>query len=340
MGRIQSVDVYRVFAIVAVICLHTAAYDGPHAVGRDMDGATFLVNASRFAVPMFFVLAGYFLGRYAAPDVMRASIRTSKRMLLIFLVWSCVYLAVAGVRFSLDNGVAGTVKQLYWTLLEPRTVLLALLEGPKVHLWFLPAFISIVLIAGVLVARGLDTLLLPLGAVLFGLALAGGPYAPVFDLESPINTRNGPFFGMIFFATGFLLQRMGQHPAWLPLGMTLTLAGFALQLAEVQWLHGRWGTSMSQDFVAGTYLFGVGVALVALSNPRLLQLPMVASAGELVLGIYASHYLFIDLMRPLDNDYHGIFAWDLAYVAGVFVLAACATYVLWRYPTTRRFVAP
>ena len=130
MGRLQGVEVFRVLAIIAVICLHTAVYDGPLAVGRQMDGPTLLVNASRFAVPMFFVLAGYFWGRNTPADAMGASIKTSKRILLIFIGWSCVYLAVAGIRSTLDNGVAGAVKQLYWALSAPRTVLLALL-GPR-----------------------------------------------------------------------------------------------------------------------------------------------------------------------------------------------------------------
>ena len=58
--RIQSVDVFRVLAIAAVIALHTAPHTGPDAVGLRVDVRTVFDQLERFAVPLFFMLSGYF----------------------------------------------------------------------------------------------------------------------------------------------------------------------------------------------------------------------------------------------------------------------------------------
>ncbi len=64
MERIESVDVFRLIAIVAVIAIHTSPF---HV---DVDGeneaymyADMIINQlSRFAVPFFYVTSGYFWG--------------------------------------------------------------------------------------------------------------------------------------------------------------------------------------------------------------------------------------------------------------------------------------
>ena len=58
--RIRSVDVFRVLAIAAVIALHTAPHAGPDAVGSRFDARTVWDQLERFAVPLFFMLSGYF----------------------------------------------------------------------------------------------------------------------------------------------------------------------------------------------------------------------------------------------------------------------------------------
>jgi surface polysaccharide O-acyltransferase-like enzyme len=96
---------------------------------------------------------------------------------------------------------------------------------------------------------------------------------------------------------------------------------------------------MSQDYVVGTYFLGLGVTLVALSNARPLRMPALASVGPLVLGIYACHFLYVDLLRPLDDAYHGEPLWAGSYVALVFMLSLVTAAALSRLSMTRRFVS-
>jgi surface polysaccharide O-acyltransferase-like enzyme len=64
----------------------------------------------------------------------------------------------------------------------------------------------------------------------------------------------------------------------------------------------------------------------------------VAAIGPLVLGIYASHYLFIDLLYPLDGLLRGYPGWRVAYVALVFACALALSTLLARHAWTRRLV--
>src|SRR5690349_5639035 len=89
MSRIQTVDVFRVLAILAVIALHLARHDGPGAVGTAFDPATFMNLVERFAVPMFFILSGYFWAEKcrARLDYWGCSLALGRRVLLLFAAW-------------------------------------------------------------------------------------------------------------------------------------------------------------------------------------------------------------------------------------------------------------
>lgn len=344
MNRIRSVDTFRVLAIVAVIALHTARYAGPDAVGVNLDTATLLNQLERFAVPLFFVFSGYFWAQKCQlpRDHWVRSLQVGRRVLLIYLVWALVYLAVAALGLLWTQGPGALLPQLVHARRSGRLGLAhVFLEGGTIHLWFLPALACALLASGVLLAFGLRRLLALLAIVLFAIGLAGGPYAHTpIGFHARFNLRDGPFFSLIFFVTGAALARRRLPSSPWP-GLVLALAGLALQVLEVSWLHRRWGANLVQDYVAATWLYGLGIGMLALSDAPPLRAPGLAALGPLVLGVYASHYLFVDLLRPLDEAWHGQpwgAAWAVAYVALVFAGALGLTWLLARWPLTRRFV--
>jgi surface polysaccharide O-acyltransferase-like enzyme len=329
--RIQSVDVFRVLAIAAVIALHTAPHTGPDAVGLRVDARTVLDQLERFAVPLFFMLSGYFwAGRCRdRAACWTAGAALARRVLVLFAAWSVIYflIAVAAV------GWQGATRPL------PGLPTL-LLQGTKVHLWFLPALALAALVSGALLARGWERTLVVLAVALYAIGLAGKAYAdtPV-GFHTHVNIRNGLCFSLIMFVTGIRLRRVGPRPSWRALGPALALGGLALQLAEVAWLHARWGTNMAQDFVIGTYFYGLGMTMLALADPAPLRCPRLAGLGPLVLGIYASHFLFVDLLARPDSPLRAVPGWDIIVVALVFALSLALTGLLWRFAPTRRLVA-
>lgn len=344
MERIRSVDTFRVLAILAVIALHTARYAGADAVGARLDAATMLNQLERFAVPLFFIFSGYFWAQKCVGpgDHWRRSLQVGRRVLLIYLVWALAYLVVAALPALWAQGPAGPLAQLVHARRTGRLGLARVfLEGGTIHLWFLPALACALLAGGALLALRMRKTLALLAVVLFAIGLAGGPYAhtPV-GFHARFNLRDGPFFSLIFFVTGAWLQRRRLPASPWP-GLGLALAGLVLQVLEVHWLHARWGANYVQDYVASTWLYGLGVGMLALSDTPRLRAPALASLGPLVLGVYASHYLFVDLLRPLDEALHaGAWgaAWSVAYVMLVFAGALGLTWLLARFAPTRRFV--
>jgi len=329
--RIQSVDVFRVLAIAAVIALHTAPHTGPDAVGLRFDVRTVCDQLERFAVPLFFMLSGYFwAGRCQDPAACwAAGLALARRVLVLFVAWSVIY-------FLITDATVG-----WQAATRPLPGLpTLLLQGTKVHLWFLPALALAALVSGALLARGRERTLFLLAIALYAAGLAGKAYADTpIGFHTHVNMRNGPCFSLIMFATGIRLRHLGPQPAWRRLGPALALGGLALQVAEVAWLHARWGTNMAQDFVLGTYFYGLGVTMLALSDPAPLRVPRLAGLGPLVLGIYASHFLFVDLLARPDSPLRAIPGWDIIVVALVFALSLALTGLLWRFAPTRRLVA-
>jgi surface polysaccharide O-acyltransferase-like enzyme len=341
MPRLQAVDAFRVLAILAVIALHTARHEGPGAVGTAFDAATFLNQVERFAVPLFFMLSGYFwsLKCDGRADYLRCSLSLARRVLLLFVVWCAVYFLAAEAGAIRQLGVPGAVA--LWTARLGGMhggYATMLLQGAKVHLWFLPALACAALISGILLARGHTRLLYALAIVLYLVGLAGKAYAGTpLGFHTAFNLRNGPFFSLLMFATGHALRRAGPRPSWAAAGALLALAGLLLQMMEVGWLHHRFGASMEQDFAIGTWPFGLGMSMVALSDLRWARLPALAALGPLVLGIYASHYLFVDglhAVRGIDAGPAG----GLRYVLLVFLLSVGLTWTLSRIPVARRAV--
>lgn len=339
-ARIQSVDVFRVLAIAAVIALHTAPHTGPAAVGLRVDARTLFDQLERFAVPLFFVLSGYFwAGRCRdAAACWTAGVALARRVYTLFVLWSAIYflivaLAAAGPAGSLAAGLRTAARPLS----SPSTLLL---QGAEVHLWFLPALALAALVSGALLARGLERTLVVLALALYAVGLAGKAYADTpFGFHTHFNLRNGLSFSLILFVSGVILQRLRPRPAWRRIGPALALGGFALQLAEVAWLHQHWGANMAQDFVIGTYFYGLGVAMLALSDPPSLRVPRLAGLGPLVLGIYASHFLFVDLLAGPDAPLRALPGWDVIVVAAIFALSLALTGLLARFPITRPLVA-
>lgn len=342
MTRLYSVELARVLGMLAVIALHVAQQADPGGFGQRLDLATVFDQLERFAVPMFFTLSGYFwAARCRSTDAYWPQARAlARRLLLLFLCWCLVYglgavLAAAVRQHSLAQGLMAVAARHS----GPLTLLL---QGTKVHLWFLPALACAALLSGACLAARRWRLLLLLAALLFLVGLAGKAYAPLLGWAPRFNFRNGPFFSLAPFVLGILLRRHRPSPEWLARGTMLAALGLALQLAEVLWLQRRWGVGMVQDYVCGTLLYGLGAAMMALSGSSsdsgAARLRPLAAIGPLVLGIYLSHYLFIDLLHPLGAILDRRPGGQAAYVALVFACALPFTMLLAHWPPTRRLV--
>lgn len=343
MSRLQSVDVLRVVAIISVIIIHTDPFEVQSSpIGNELDFATVINQLARFSVPFFFILSGYFWAQKCTGehDVYRPSTKMAKRIAFLFLAWSLVYLLPTNIIDAFASGMLGPIKQIYWNVSNVLSRPVdTLMQGSKSHLWFLMGLLCSLGISALLLRYKHERLLAMLAVALYLIGLAGKAYSDTpLGFHVGFNFRNGPFFSLIFFVSGYFLYRRAPSSRWLPVGLLLAALGGFLHFTELRMLKAQWGTSMSQDYVIGTYFLGLGVAMMALSNSRYLHFSRAASIGPLVLGIYASHLIFVDMLKPLDRQFSGNWAWSAVYVVAVFVLSYLLVRLMAKSDFTRKLV--
>jgi len=340
-GRIESIDAMRVLAMLAVIQIHTPWYSKVNVTR--LDAATIADQLARFAVPFFFVISGYLWASRSAAigDYWPRAVATGKRVMIIFFFWSLIYAIGPSLyvirQHGLDSLLASMMKVI--SPFDAVKLITLILEGTKNHLWFLPALATAALISGALLAKRREVALLVLSICLFVVGLAGGAYSDTpYGFTSDFNFRNGPFFSVIMFSSGYAIHRYGQGLALLPIGLGMAIGGFLLQLSETTWLYRQWGTPLLHDYTVGTYFFGVGMSMISLSNTRYLRVKALASIGPLILGVYTSHYYFVEHVRWLERIIETPYLRGPAYLAVVFLLALGTSFMLAQWRGTRQFV--
>ncbi|RYZ94923.1 MAG: hypothetical protein EOO68_19420 [Moraxellaceae bacterium] len=165
MDRIESVDVFRLIAIIAVICLHTSPFYGPTFSNNHLYEylAIIIDQTARFAVPFFFVISGYFWGVKvrAGSDPLVSANKMGKKILLIFLFWSFIYLLPYNILSVFKFGIFGPIKIAYWNILGLLEAPLSIFfQGTKMHLWFLVALLCALYISAVFIKYKAPILLL------------------------------------------------------------------------------------------------------------------------------------------------------------------------------------
>jgi surface polysaccharide O-acyltransferase-like enzyme len=338
VARVQNIDVFRVIAILAVILLHATPFENPATpVGFALDLATILNQLARFAVPYFLLISGYLLGHKAqnGPDILHYVLKLFRRLILALIVWSAIYLLpfdYTSHHSSIAAGIISGGGRGHDEALDlQRKVLIGMFQGTRVHLWFLISLLWCSGITTAFILTGRIRWLVVLSVALYAFGLLAKAYSGTpLGLNIEFDTRNGPFFGLIFFTTGYLLSFRTPNERWLLKGILLLLLGYSLHFIEIGLLHYWFGTSLVQDYVGGTYLIGVGAGMIALSGKRIPGLHIVGPLGQYVFGIYLCHYIFIDLLRGIDPAGASIL-WQIIHVPLVFFLSLILVIALSRF---------
>ncbi|MBW8189621.1 acyltransferase [Neiella marina] len=342
--RIDSVDTVRLLAITGIIAIHSGPFrnHGFEATDEYQLGGVLFNQLARFAVPFFFIISGYFFGykvRTGANHFDIAS-KTCKRIISLYLIWSLIYLLPYNVSSLFIDGSDGPFslanQQFNLLLEEPSRIIFV---GAKGHLWFLSSLILCTAIAAFLLRYRQTGLLIALAIGCYVVGVLAKAYeATPIGIELDFNTRNGPFFGLIYFVTGYLLSGVNNREKWFSYGLILLLVGGGLGLVESSYLHREYGASPYPDFVFATVIFGLGSALMSLSNHPLLCNRKLATIGQMTLGIYALHYMVIDLLKPLDIAFNHPL-WEVGYVFVVLLMSIGASKLLLAFPRTKKLVA-
>ena len=212
MARIANVDILRTVAIIAVIIIHTAPFKFILSPNWYSLNLPIVINqAARFAVPFFFVLAGYFwANRFKdKKELCLVTLKMLKRILILFLAWSAIYILPTNIIDSFIYGIWGPFQVIHNNVMNVVTNPFAILiGGTKIHLWFLSVLLLSLLIAAIFIYFNFDNLLIIIAIILFLIGLTGKAYSDTaIGFHSSFDFRNGPFFSLICFVTGYFLQR-------------------------------------------------------------------------------------------------------------------------------------
>ncbi|RJQ47084.1 MAG: acyltransferase [Gaiellales bacterium] len=284
-------------------------------------------QAASFAVPFFFIVAGYlFASRPLGLGAPGRWARYMRRLLLVFVSWSTVYLLLP---LSLT---AAQVEELgpwgaYRHYLEGRYDWIMsnryefLTQGTSFHLWFLVSLAMAVTLVYVFDRLGIanKVFLVAIPMYLFTIVTRYYVLTPV-GIEVGFNTRNGPFVSTLYVALGAALARSSWRPsprlAWATLG-----AGLAAQLAEAFFIIEKYGQpSPGPYYIFSTVPFALGFMFVALARPGLGEGTVVARWGLYTLGVYAAHMVMVTLlgrMLPLPPAVSEILVAPLAFLTSL-----------------------
>ena len=322
----------RFIGFLAVVLLHVVT----HATTRvDLGGV--IDHAMRFAVPVFFMISGYFAERGARPPLVKW-LRTFKRLAAIFLFWELVYNLA-------DTLVLHTRTQALLSLGFLSDTLYS--GGVAWHLWFLPSLALSLAVFLSLRRFGWPVLL----AATFGLYLVGlavGPYGTALGISSVLDragiadgmelARTLPLMGPIFVGLGAFLSTLKTTDRWVAV-LLLAVCGLLLQMAEAGAMTFAHGLFAPYDFLLGTLPFALGAFLVL----RVVRYPaIIAYLGGYALGMYCCHILVLSLVnRGFDHiDWAGrAFArWPLTFAA-VAALSILLTMALARIRALRAVIS-
>lgn len=321
--RDRGIDAVRYLAAVAVVGLH--ALPSGMEDGANVPLFPSLAISARFAVPFFFIAAGYFQ-KVNGVSLGRIVGRPLRRLLPIYVIWIALYWLASRIVPLADMDWNMAWWKIAWG------------GGPVFHLWFLPALgfgLALVGIGRATIGLRATTAI----AILLALAdLAWTSYhAPLFGGDA-ISARKNTFFAPAFIVLGAWLSHRQVALSPLKAGL-IALAGLALLTVEEVLLRDvmGWSIAHSHDVSFGTFLYGAGIFLLARSWRDAAVPDWLVRLGQVSLGVYILHLFF---QRALIAFIGNASLGQVALLASVsLILATAASLLLVRVPGMRRLVS-
>lgn len=275
--RNYSIDTLKLICAILVISLHVPLPEG---------SIDYLTPIMRCAVPVFFMLSGYFTySKSGLNNVIRKRIMKQVKV----LCWAfLLYLFISFV----DVG-AEAIRGLK-VLFSPRCFLCNILPYAG-HLWYISAYIYVLIIILFIDKYNLYKLLFYITPVLLIVAISIGMYSEIF-LNCTFPTyysRNFLFTGLPFFALGMMIRLLKKIPST-PILIVSLITFYFLGLAEVMKLKNGAG-----DMYFSTIFISVSIFL-----------------------------LFLSICQPKDNIFSRLGREDGLYI---YILHQCFATIVWTY---------
>lgn len=264
--RNDCLNVWKAAAAFSVVLIHCRF---PGAVGIAVKAA------ARFAVPLFFMISGYFSYGKGTETIRRRMIRTAKTLFtasVVYLIWKIL-------TFYFKGELSGEVVRLIFSGEAVKRFLLFNESPFMYHLWYLGALFYCYLFYGILVRTGKEEKLYFLIPLLIGASLFLGEGVEAMGGHTPIAlVRNFWLTGLPFFLWGHWFaarwkRREGGRLFSSQIWILTFFAAVALSVAE-------WFFLGEAELYLGSVLAAGAIFSMALSRPDFGRGSLLARIGE------------------------------------------------------------
>ncbi|MET9994937.1 acyltransferase [Streptomyces mutabilis] len=291
-----DIDLVRVLASVGVIVCHAAgemmkAVDRTPAEGGPVYWTALAGDAlSRCAVPLFFAIAGWVVLSGAPPRDGGQIRKRLARIVVPMAVWTVAYLAWDWIR----DANSDPTRDLAWDALFGSV-------RPAFHLWYLYAYVPVILLLSVAVLVRAGKRPWGAGAALLALALAPtalGDLARLLDVRLPPFAWQFGVYQIVYAVAGAVLLSLpgsavtgrGRRLVWLAGGLC---AWGAVAVYEHRVHFPSPYASLVVALLAGTLL----MALNRIRVPERFR-PLLGRLAGASFGAYLVHLMFLEAVAP------------------------------------------
>ncbi len=312
--RNVNLDLLRVFSAFAVVAIHvTTNYltDRRFFGSSEWMFSNILNNASRFAVPMFFMISGFFtLNNEKNTNYSYFYKKKLPKILIPFIVWSIFYAI-----FYLESIGSLTIFSIF------KQIAVMCFGAPAYyHLWFFYHLIGLYLVTPVIVKlinhiNVRDAVILLI--LFFFQNSIIGTYTKVFHTTSYIDI---PFseYALIYFLIGGLFGKFGmshllKYKKWIYLLAFISLAANIIGTIIFTSKTGTLSTFFMAENLLTVFVYSLAIyTLISTLNIR--KLPQKAkifilNLSGLSFGIYLIHPFVLDFfIKAVHLGRHAVFA--------------------------------
>lgn len=296
-NRNYNVDSLKLLCAIFVVLIHS------QFVFKDV-----VIPLLRVAVPIFFMISGYFM---YGPNIAERIKRAIRRMLNIFIWSNLIYVAAKELLaiYHHDVFIPSKAELLNFLFLN---------ENPfGWHLWYIGAYLYVLIIVYFINRFNKWKYLFYVAPILI-VALLLMSY---FDIER-IYYRNFLFMGLPFFSIGAFLRKrhISCNVNWYTISFLFLLGMFSIVEKYI--------TGLNQELFLSSLILSIGILLCVVSEKKQKNNVISKLGGQYSLDIYIFHGLFILYFFPTINGHCGS-SWNRIYnsISPIFIVGITFVFV-------------
>ena len=285
-SRNMSLDVLKLIASYFVVFIHFT-FSG--LTGNIVDAL------SRFAVPVFFMVSGYFAYGNSAEKL----VSKLKNIIKIYFWGAAIYFCFYGILKLCDSGIKATI----WygiSYFNPAFIFKFIvfnLPRSSEHLWFLSALVYVYGLQYFMVRREVkDRVYLCIGVVLLIIHLLLGVGLSAFGIVIPIFVvRNFLFMGYPLFCIGMLIRKNEDS---VHKKITCKRAMALIVIGVIETVVSYFISGKNELFV-GSVLVAVALLIISLKTKDMPVNDKIIRWSQTSTGIYIIHIVVGNIMKRM-----------------------------------------